>query len=63
MFSVSGLIDRMHLFGATRSRVVIEEFARWTADELDYLVEARQAALLHENAEGDRVERIARVYP
>jgi predicted unusual protein kinase regulating ubiquinone biosynthesis (AarF/ABC1/UbiB family) len=63
MFSVSGLIDRMHLFGATRSRVVIEEFARWTTDELDYLVEARQAALLHENAEGDRSERIARVYP
>ena len=48
--------------GATKSRQVIDEFARWTADELDYLVEARQAALLHEHAEGERLERIARVY-
>ena len=35
--------------------------ARWTADELDYLVEARQAVLLYEQARGER-ERIARVY-
>jgi predicted unusual protein kinase regulating ubiquinone biosynthesis (AarF/ABC1/UbiB family) len=62
MYAVSGLIDRTRLFGATRSRVVIDEFARWTADELDYTVEARQAALLHDNAEGDRLERIARVH-
>ena len=41
---------------------VIEEFARWTADELDYLVEARQAVLLWEHADGARGERIARVY-
>jgi ubiquinone biosynthesis protein len=50
------------LFGGTKSRQVIDEFARWTADELDYLVEARQAALLHEHAAGERLERIARVY-
>jgi predicted unusual protein kinase regulating ubiquinone biosynthesis (AarF/ABC1/UbiB family) len=62
MFGVSGLLDRAHLFGATRSRDVIAEFARWTADELDYLVEARQAALLHDNAHDDRFERIARVH-
>ena len=46
----------------TRSREVIEEFARWTADELDYLVEARQAVLLYEHARGDQYERIARVH-
>jgi ubiquinone biosynthesis protein len=63
MYSVSGLIDRTHIFGATKSRVVINEFSRWTADELDYLVEARNAALLQENAESDRRERIAHVYP
>jgi ubiquinone biosynthesis protein len=62
MYAAGGFIDRSRLFGATKSRQVIDEFARWTADELDYLVEARQAALLHEHAEGERLERIARVY-
>src|SRR4029079_17818854 len=32
MYSFGGLFDRFHLFGATRSRTVIDEFARWTAD-------------------------------
>ena len=43
MYSFAFVFDRLRLFGATRSRAVIDEFARWTADELDYLVEARQA--------------------
>ena len=62
MYSVTWLLDWTRLFGGTRSREVIDEFARWTADEVDYLVEARQAVLLHEHAKGDRYERIARVY-
>jgi ubiquinone biosynthesis protein len=62
MYGMTWLLDLTHVFGATSSREVIEEFARWTADELDYLVEARQAVLLHEHAAGDRLERIARVY-
>ena len=62
MYGVTWLLDWTRLFGATRSRDVIEEFAQWTADELDYLVEARQAVLLHDHARGDRFERIARVY-
>jgi len=62
MYGVTWLLDWTHLFGVTSSREVIDEFARWTADELDYMVEARQAVLLWEHARGDRVERIARVY-
>jgi predicted unusual protein kinase regulating ubiquinone biosynthesis (AarF/ABC1/UbiB family) len=62
MFAFSWVIDRLGLFGVTRSRSVIEEFSRWTADELDYLVEARQAVLLYEHARGERFERIARVH-
>ena len=50
---VRAVLDWTHLFGATRSRTVIDEFARWTADELDYLVEARQAVLLYEHARGE----------
>jgi predicted unusual protein kinase regulating ubiquinone biosynthesis (AarF/ABC1/UbiB family) len=62
MYGTTWLLDRVHLFGVGRSRDLIDEFARWTADELDYMVEARQAVLLWENAQGDRYERIARVY-
>src|SRR4249919_1203016 len=62
MYSTTRILDWTHIFGATRSREVIDEFARWTADELDYLVEARQAVLLYQNAQGDKVERIARVH-
>ena len=62
MYGTSWLLDRVHLFGVGRSRDLIDEFARWTGDELDYMVEARQAVLLWENAQGDRYERIARVY-
>ena len=62
MYSVTWLLDFSRVFGGVKSREVIDEFARWTADELDYLVEARQAVLLHEHARGDKFERIARVY-
>jgi ubiquinone biosynthesis protein len=62
MSSLSFVLDRTRIFGVTSSRTVIEEFARWTEDELDYLVEARQAILMHEHAEAAHVERIARVH-
>ena len=62
MYSTTWILDWTHVFGATKSREVIDEFARWTADELDYMVEARQAVLLYQNAQGDKVERIARVH-
>ena len=62
MYAVTGLLDWSHLFGATRSREVIDEFARWTADELDYLVEARQAVQLYAHASDEPYEKIARVY-
>ena len=62
MYASTRILDWTHVFGATRSREVIDEFARWTADELDYLVEARQAVLLYQNAQGAKGERIARVH-
>lgn len=62
MYAFSGVLDLVGVFGGTSSRDVIDEFARWTADELDYLVEARQAVLLHEHAQGEPREHIARVY-
>src|SRR5262245_8927169 len=62
MYGTSWLLDLVHLFGVGKSRDLIDEFARWTGDELDYMVEARQAVLLWDHAQGDRHERIARVY-
>src|SRR3954447_24295107 len=62
MYGVTWLLDWTRLFGATGSREAIDEFAQWTPDEVDYLVEARQAVLLHDHARGDRFEHIARVY-
>ena len=62
MYAVARVLDWTHPLGAMRSREVVDEFARWTADELDYLIEARQAVLLYEQARGERRERIARVY-
>ena len=62
MYGMSWLLDLVHLFGVGRSRDLIDEFARWTADEVDYMVEARQAVLLWEHAQADRYGRIARVY-
>jgi ubiquinone biosynthesis protein len=46
MHLVTGLVDRTHLLGGTRSRDVIDELARWTREELDYRVEAKNAATM-----------------
>jgi predicted unusual protein kinase regulating ubiquinone biosynthesis (AarF/ABC1/UbiB family) len=62
MYSMSWLLDATRFLGATETKTLIDEFARWTADELDYLLEARQAVLLYEHAQDDPLERIARVY-
>jgi len=62
MYALSRFVDWTRLFGATKTREVIDEFARWTADELDYLVEAQQAVRMYEHAKGERLEKIARVH-
>ena len=60
---LAALIDLTPLFGRTRARAVVQEFARWTEEELDYRIEARHAAVLRRNADGDPLERNPRVYP
>ncbi len=62
MYAVSRLLNWIGLFGTTGSKQVIDEFARWTADELDYLVEARQGIRLRDNAKGDPLQHVARVW-
>jgi len=62
MYTLTGILDRTRLFRFTPSREVIDEFARWAIDELDYTVEARHASVLHQNSQGDRLERIPYIY-
>jgi predicted unusual protein kinase regulating ubiquinone biosynthesis (AarF/ABC1/UbiB family) len=62
MYAFAWVVDMVRLFGGTRTRTVIDEFARWTKDELDYLVEARHEARLWRNARGARIQKVARVY-
>jgi ubiquinone biosynthesis protein len=57
------LVDWTPFLGGTRARTVVDEFARWTREELDYRAEARHAAVLRRNAAGDPFERNPRVFP
>jgi ubiquinone biosynthesis protein len=62
MYALTAILDRTRLFLYTPSREVIDEFARWAVDELDYTVEGRHAAILFQNSQGDSLERIPEVY-
>ena len=62
MRGAATVIDLTPLFGRTRARSLVEEFARWTEEELDYRIEARHAVVLRRNADGDPLERNPRVY-
>ncbi len=62
MYRVAGLLDLTHVFGGTRTRDVIDEFARWTRDELDYTVEAAHASTMRANARDTETEHNPVVY-
>ena len=57
------LVDWTPFLRGTRARTVVDEFARWTREELDYRAEARHAIVLRRNAAGDPFERNPRVFP
>jgi predicted unusual protein kinase regulating ubiquinone biosynthesis (AarF/ABC1/UbiB family) len=63
MRRLAAFIDLTRLFGGTRARALVEEFARWTDEELDYRNEARHAANLRRNAEEDPLEWNPRIFP
>lgn len=49
MRRVAVIVDRTPLLGATRTRDVVDELARWTREELDYGVEASNAIEIREH--------------
>ncbi|HEU4939622.1 MAG TPA: AarF/UbiB family protein [Vicinamibacterales bacterium] len=63
MRCVAWFIDRLRLAGRPQAGALVEEFARWTDEELDFRIEARHATVLRRNAEDDPLERNPRVYP
>lgn len=43
MYRLASLPDLIHLFGGTRTRDVIDDFAAWLDDELDHVTKAIKA--------------------
>ena len=62
MYRMAFLPDLMRLFGGTPTRDVIDEFASWLDEELDYVTEARNAYTIRENARFDPIEYDPRVW-
>jgi ubiquinone biosynthesis protein len=62
MYRMAFLPDLMRLFGGTRTRDVIDEFASWLDEELDYVTEAMNAYTIRENARFDPIEYNPRVW-
>ena len=62
MYRMAFLPDLMRLFGGTRTRDVIDEFARWLDDELDYVTEAMNAYTIRENGRFDPIEYNPKVW-
>jgi predicted unusual protein kinase regulating ubiquinone biosynthesis (AarF/ABC1/UbiB family) len=62
MYRVAAVLDLTRAFGDTRMRGVIDEFARWTHDELDYAIEARNAATLRANTRDEETEHNPEVH-
>ncbi len=62
MYRMTFLPGLLRLFGGARTRDVIDEFARWLDDELDYVTEAMNAYTLRENARFDTIEYNPKVW-
>ncbi|HWF49033.1 MAG TPA: AarF/UbiB family protein [Solirubrobacteraceae bacterium] len=63
MYRISRMVDWTHLLGGTRSREVIDELARWTREELDYRVEAANAATMRAAVRDHDTEYDPEVFP
>jgi ubiquinone biosynthesis protein len=62
MYRLAFLPDLLRLFGGTPTREVIDEFAGWLDDELDYVTEAMNAYTIRDNARFDPIEYNPRVW-
>lgn len=62
MRGIARIADLLKVFGGTRTIDVVNEFASWTEEELDYRIEARHGMALAKNARGTSNEINAKIY-
>jgi ubiquinone biosynthesis protein len=56
------IVDRTRLLGATGTRDIVDELARWTREELDYTVEAANAIAIRENIRDETTEYVPEIH-
>ncbi len=57
------VLDTVPFATTINARALVDEFARWTEEELDYRMEARHAIRLRANAADDPIEYNAKIFP
>ena len=62
MYGLARTLDRSGILGTVKAVPVVDEFAKWVRDELDYRREGRYADLLRKNSVDSATEKVPRVY-
>ena len=62
LYMIAAVLNFIRVVPKALTRGVIDEFARWTEEELDYHVEARHARRFKDNADGDPLEKVPAIY-
>jgi ubiquinone biosynthesis protein len=62
MRRVAAIVDYTRLLGATRTRDIVAELARWTREELDYTIEARNAIEIRANIRDPDTEYVPEIH-
>jgi len=62
IYMIAGVLNAVRAVPKSLTRNVIDEFSRWTNEELDYRVEAKHAERLAENAADDPLEKVPMIY-
>jgi ubiquinone biosynthesis protein len=62
MYFLAAIVDWFHLLGVTHTRLILDEFAAWTEQELDYTIEGRHAEMLRRNQGDEGLEVNAKIY-
>jgi ubiquinone biosynthesis protein len=62
LYMIAAVLNFIRVVPKALTRGVIDEFARWTEEELDYHVEARHAQRFRDNAAGDPLEKVPAIH-
>jgi ubiquinone biosynthesis protein len=62
VYMVAAVLSLVRAVPKALSRGLIDEFSRWTEEELDYRLEAKHATRLKDNAAANPMEKVPAVY-